>query len=328
MNVNQYANKYYEMKKETLKKVQKKEITKIKACEILRTSRPTLNVWLSRFERFGEEGLLPQKRKEYPSAHNKTNDDTEDIIVSLAEKYWMHGVETLSDYLFAEHQIYKNPTTIWRILKRKKARYTDNYNGTKKRTKKKLYSHKIPGQELQMDTKYPFGYKIGVVAYTIIEDSSRWAYSKMYSTANADNTLDFLNEVFKRMPFDILKIRTDCGTEFVNRKVTDLIISMGIVHRKNTPYCPEENGKIERFHRTLNEKAISISWSPQDSLQTLQYKLELFLHWYNFKKRHRGLGMNRLTPFSKLIHIATQNGNSFEIKFPKNVNLTLQCNKS
>ena len=56
--------------------------------------------------------------------------------------------------------------------------------------------------------------------------------------------------------------------------------------------------------------------NPQDSLETLQYKLQSFLHWYNYEKRHRGLGMDGLTPFQKLLQLAL-----------KNVDLTLQCNK-
>jgi len=39
------------------------------------------------------------------------------------------------------------------------------------------------------------------------------------------------------------------------------------------------------------------------------------LHWYNYEKRHRGLGMDGLTPVQKLT--ALQN---------KSVTLTLQCN--
>ena len=318
MTVNMYAQKYLNMRIRILKKVNEKSLKKKEACKKLSVSRPTLDKWLNRYNRFGEAGLWGQKRKQYGSPQNKTPEEVEDVVVTLAQKYWNDGVETLSDRLYEEHRIMLHSTTIYRILKRRKERYTGQYNGTKKRTKKQLYAHKKAGKELQMDTKYPFGYKVGVVAYTVIDDASRWAYAKMYSTANAKNSIDFINEVIKKMPFDIQKIRTDCGTEFVNTKVTQNFSINGIEHRKNTPYCPEENGKIERFHRTMNEKAIYISWSPQDSLQTLQYKLELFLHWYNFKKRHRGLGMDGLTPFQKLCYMASL----------ENVNLTLQCNKS
>jgi len=176
----------------------------------------------------------------------------------------------------------------------------------------KLSSHKLAGLELQMDTKYPFGYKQGKVIYTIIDDASRWVFVWSYSTANGDNTVDFFKKVLKRAPFTIQKVRTDQGTEFVNGKLKNILKEYNIIHRKNTPYCPEENGKIERFHRTLNQKALRYGFSPNDSLDSMQYKLNLFIHYYNYQKRHRGFGMDGLTPMQKLNDLAS-------------VNLSLQC---
>ena len=105
-----------------------------------------------------------------------------------------------------------------------------------------------------MDTKYPYGFKQGKVIYTIIDDTSRWVFAYSYNKANAENTLDFLHKVIKRAPFTIQKIRTDQGKEFIANIVESFLKKHGIIHRRNTPYCPEENCKIERFHRTLNEK--------------------------------------------------------------------------
>ena len=137
-----------------------------------------------------------------------------------------------------------------------------------------------------MDTKYPFGYKQGKVIYTIIDDASRWAFVWSYPTANAINTVDFVKKVINRAPFTIQKIRTDQGTEFTNLKLQTLLAEHNIIHRLNTPYCPEENGKIERFHGTLNQKAFRYSFPPSQTLDEIQYRLTLFLHYYNYQKKH------------------------------------------
>lgn len=304
------------LKKQKLELIIKKEKKVNEVAEEMLVSRQTVSKWLHRYRRFGEESLYPKKGKSGAGGHNRTSEEKEYLVIGLAQKYWSDGVETLSDRLFAEQRLTIHPTTIYRILKRRGERYTHHWNGTKKRHKKKLYAHKEAGKELQVDTKYPFGYKVGVVVYTAIDDASRWSFCRMYHTANAVNSVDFLRKLNTQTPFDIKKIRTDCGTEFVARDVETFFSQNNIEHRRNTPYCPEENGKIERFHRTLNEKAISIFWSPQDSLSTLEFKLQQFLHWYNFEKRHRGLGMSGLTPFLKLVSLSNQN-----------VNLTLQCNR-
>lgn len=230
----------------------------------------------------------------------------------MADTYWNDGVETLHDHLLYENNIDLHSTTIYRILKRNNIRYTTNYPHTRKKWKKRLYAHQIPGKELQMDTKYPFGYKQGRVIYTIIDDATRWVFAWSYEKANAENTSDFLKKVTSRAPFPIQKIRTDQGREFIATKVREYLRVKHIEHRMNTPYCPEENGKIERFHRTLNEKALRFGFTPNESLDEMQYRLTLFLHYYNWRKRHRGLGMGGVTPVQRLRELGS-------------VNLTLQC---
>lgn len=281
----------------------------------LAVSRQTIHKWLSRYKHFGIDGLLVVEKKNHGIAHNRTSAEVEQLVVNIADRYWNDGVETLHDRLQHENNLTINPVTIYRILKRNNVRYTSDYIRTQKRWKKQLFSHQTPGLELQMDTKYPFGYKQGKVIYTIIDDASRWVFVWSYETANAVNTVDFLKKVLQRAPFLIQKIRTDQGTEFTATLVEKFLCDHNIPHRRNTPYCPEENGKIERFHRTLNEKALRFGFYPKDSLETMQYKLNLFLHYYNYQKKHRGLGMEGRTPIQKLEECAS-------------VNLTLQCYKT
>lgn len=313
--MNSYDSRYMLLQEEKLKSIIHKEATAVAVAKELNISRQTIHKWLSRYKRFGLDGLRVTKRKHYPKAHNRTSKEMETLIENLADEYPQDGVETLSDRLQCEYNTTLHPTTIYRILKRNDIRYIDTYPHTKKQWKKQLFSHQIAGLELQMDTKYPYGYKQGKVIYTIIDDATRWVFVWSYETVNARNTVDFLTKVLQRAPFTIQKIRTDQGTEFANLLVKKFLEENGIFHRKNTPYCPEENGKIERFHRTLNDKCIRFGLSPQDSLEAMQYKLNLFLHYYNFKKKHRGLGMDGMTPMEKMTECAS-------------VNLTLQCYKS
>lgn len=298
-----------------LKEVISKQKTVVMVAKELNVSRQSIHKWLVRYKRFGIDGLVERKRKGCSVAHNKTSPEVEQLVINLSHTYFADGAETLHDRLEYEYNVTLHSTTIYRILKRNNVRYTDNYTRTQKRWKKQLFSHKVPGKELQMDTKYPYGYKQGKVIYTIIDDASRWVFVWSYDTANAVNTIDFLTKVLKRVPFPIQKIRTDQGTEFLNHKTEDYLSSHNIEHRRNTPYCPEENGKIERFHKTLNEKALRYGFKPSDSLDKMQYRLNLFLHYYNFQKKHRGLGMDGLTPIQKLEECAS-------------VNLTLQCYKN
>lgn len=310
--MNSFDSQYMSLKETKLQEIIQKVKTVTAVASELNVSRQSIHKWLLRYKRFGIDGLITVKRKNCGISHNRTSPEMEQLVLNIAEKYWNDGVVTLGDRLKYENNITLNPATIYRILKRNNARYKPGYIHTQRRWKKQLFSHQIPGAELQMDTKYPFGYKQGRVIYTIIDDASRWVFAWSYETANAVNTVDFLKKVFERARFDIQKIRTDQGTEFTARIVEAYLKERGVPHRRNTPYCPEENGKIERFHRTLNEKGLRFGFMSDEPLETMQYRLNLFLQYYNNERRHRGLGMDGMTPMEKLWKCAS-------------VNLTLQC---
>lgn len=298
--MNSHDSNYMQLQETKLKEIINKEKTVVSVAKELNVSRQIVHRWLNRYKRYGINGLLLKKRKGNIVAHNRTSPEVEHLVITLAKKYWVDGVQVLCDHLQYENNITLHPTTIYRILKRNDIRYTNNYTRTKRKWKKQLYSHSTAGEELQMDTKYPFGYKKGKVIYTIIDDASRWVFAWSYATANQENTLDFIDKVFTRAPFDIQKIRTDNGTEFTGKQVKNDLFKRKVAHRLNTPYCPEENGKIERFHRTLNEKALRFGFHERESLDQLQYKLTLFLFYYNYQRKHRGLGMNATSPITRL----------------------------
>lgn len=297
--MNRFDVRYMQLVEEKLTAIINKKTTVTKVAEDLLVTRQTIYTWKARYLRFGIDGLIKERKKRTDRPHNKTPEEIEQLVINTTKTYWKDGVEALSDHIQRLYNVTVSPSTVYRILKREGIRYGEHHPRTTKRWKKKLYAHQVPGLELQMDTKYPFGYKQGKVIYTIIDDASRWVYAWTYTTANKENTLDFIRRVQYHVPFLIQKIRTDQGKEFKNYVVQLYLADQNITHRLNTPYCPEENGKIERFHRTLNEKCV-VGMYPRDSMDTLQYKLTLFLQYYNWQKRHRGLGMEGMTPIQKL----------------------------
>lgn len=64
---------------------------------------------------------------------------------------------------------------------------------------------------------------------------------------------------WKSMSSDpLIRLRTDNGTEFMNKDVQDLLAKNMIRHETSTPYVPQQNGTIERAMRTVVEAARSM----------------------------------------------------------------------
>ena len=53
-------------------------------------------------------------------------------------------------------------------------------------------------------------------------------------------------------------LRSDNGSEFVNKTMAGICQQNGIVHQRSVPYSPQQNGVAERMNRTIMEKARSM----------------------------------------------------------------------
>ena len=314
------ADQLIHMKAKMLQQVVDKEMQLNKVAEYFDVSRQAASKWLAKYKYGGIAELVPKKSgPKTGAAWNKTDSAIEDRVVEVARENPYKGPDWISDELF-EEGVDVEQTTVYRILKRKGERYYKDYKY--KRKKKKSYCLDTPGREVQIDCCFPWGYQKDAVVFDGIDDCSRWVFGRIYADHTADSTIAFLRELIDKAPFRIIAIRTDQGKEFINGKVKAFLESRGIEHRENPPYTPQHNGKIERFHQTLKNDAVYFNWYFDDDLDTLNYKLTQYLHFYNYGRRHSGIGMNKLTPAQKIAYSLIHNS------FSPYVNLMLQQNRS
>ncbi|GJS86297.1 retrovirus-related pol polyprotein from transposon TNT 1-94 [Tanacetum coccineum] len=91
----------------------------------------------------------------------------------------------------------------------------------------------------------------------IVDDYSRFTWVKFLRSK--DETPAFVINLLKQLQVGLNKtvrfVRTDNGTEFVNKDLTDYYESIGITHEKTVLRTPQQNGVVERRNRTLVEAA-------------------------------------------------------------------------
>jgi transposase len=290
---------------------------------ILSVKRETVSRWLAKYRFEGLDGICPKKPgpKQGSMAINRTSEELENIVCAYANRNNYKGPQAIAD-LIEDHEGFKlDQTTVYRILKRKKVRYCLGYKHLKR--KRIAYCLSEPGEEIQMDVTFPFGRARAARVFDAIDDCSRLVYGEVFDGHSQKESIAFVNKLILAMPFTIKAIRTDCGGEF-GKAFTEHLNSLGIEHRKNPPYTPQHNGKIERYHRTFKENE-AYSWPFHESLDELNYRLQKWLHFYNFKRRHSGLHMDRMTPSQKVLHATFYKPMQLHLT---NVTGTLQLNKN
>ncbi|GJW79081.1 putative ribonuclease H-like domain-containing protein [Tanacetum coccineum] len=91
----------------------------------------------------------------------------------------------------------------------------------------------------------------------IVDDYSRFTWVKFLRTK--DETPALIINLSKQLQVGLNKtvrfVRTDNGTEFVNKALTDYYESVGITHEKTVLRTPQQNGVVEQRNRTLVEAA-------------------------------------------------------------------------
>lgn len=174
----------------------------------------------------------------------------------------------------------------------------------KKRPRRKLplvSKVKKPGELIQIDTKHLPG---RVYQYTAIDRVSRWRYLKVYSSFNMENSCCFTNNLLRLAPFRIKLIQTDNGPEFQS-KFVKYLSNLGIAHQYTWIHTPDQNGCVERSHRTDEDEFYAKIDLATLSLSQLNNLVEKWTRYYNQERLHYAL--NWKTPSQFLTTQVSQN---------------------
>lgn len=183
------------------------------------------------------------------------------------------------------------------------------------------YSCPSPGYCLQVDIKYVPKHLAPhqLYQYSAIDDCSRWRFSIFTEERSHYHSLLFLHELLKAVPSPYKPFETDNDSAFTNlytgypkthplkaprpHPFTAFCESHSIRHRLIKVASPRLNGKVERAHRSDEEKfyrpALSFS-----TISELQEKLQNYLQFYNNHRPHCSLDYLSPNQFLKSFSIA------------------------
>ena len=92
------------------------------------------------------------------------------------------------------------------------------------------------------------------------------------------------------------RIISDNGPQFIARDFKEFIRISGMTHVRTSPYYPQSNGKIERWHKSLKTECIrpGTPLTPKDARQLI----EQYVNHYNMVRLHSAIGF--VTPHDML----------------------------
>ena len=84
------------------------------------------------------------------------------------------------------------------------------------------------------------------------------------------------------------RIISDNGPQFLAKDFKEFIRISGMTHVRTSPYYPQSNGKLERWHKSLKSECIrpGVPLTPEDARRLIQRYVE----HYNTVRLHSAIG--------------------------------------
>ena len=283
------------------------------AAKAMGVSRQCAHRWVARFDADGEVGLHDRSSRPLTSP-TRTSAQIEQQVLD-ARAVHRKG----QDWLGAELGV--PARTVSRILRRHEVPRLcecDPLTGQVIRASKTTairYERERPGELVHMDVKklgrIPDGggwrargrlaanqngrknHRVGYdYIHSVVDDHSRLAYSEIHADEKADSTAAFFAraiEFFAAHGITIERVMTDNAFSYRHgRRLRELLAEHSIRHKFIRAHCPWQNGKVERFNRTLaTEWAYRRVFTSNDERSAA---LAPWLKYYNTERRHTALG--------------------------------------
>jgi transposase InsO family protein len=262
-------------------------------CREFGISRPTGYRWWRRFQRAGSVTAMVERSRRPTRSPSQTEPHNEERVVALRRAYgW--GAKKI-DVLLREQGAALTVTTINRILKRRGLIDKNDSNGPAP----ERFERAAPNQLWQMDGKGEYRSSDGICyPLSILDDHSRYAVG-LYglSAFTAEQVYPCLVRTFQRygvpeaMLMDHGSVWWSTTNGYGLTWVAVRLIEQGIQLCYGRVHHPQTQGKVERFHRTL-EEAMRHRGKPKQ-MAAWPGALEEFRQVYNERRPHEALGMKR-----------------------------------
>lgn len=131
----------------------------------------------------------------------------------------------------------------------------------------------------------------------LLDGNSRFiVHWEIRESMNEGDIEIILERARERFPNQNPRIISDNGPQFISKDFKEYIRVSGMSHVRTSPYYPQSNGKIERWHKSIKSECIRPK-SPLSLEEARTYVAE-YVEYYNNKRLHSAIGY--ISPKDKL----------------------------
>lgn len=239
-------------------------------------------------------GRANEHNARIPRDHWLTEDETRSIV-SYAQTHPQEGYRRLTYMMMDADVAAVSPATTYRVLK--KAGLIGRWNRRPSQKGTGFHQPANPHDHWHIDIAHLN--IVGTFYYlmTVLDGASRfvvhWDIRESMTERDVELILQRAKELF---PEARPRIISDNGPQFIAKDFKEFVRLLGMTHVRTSPFYPQSNGKLERYHRTIKGEAIR-PMCPL-SLEEARRITGNFVEEYNNVRLHSSLGY--VTPRTRL----------------------------
>jgi len=208
-------------------------------------------------------------------------------IIDFHLKNPLEGYRRLTFMMLDQDVVAVSPSSVWRVLGQ--AGLLGKWNGTPSKKGTGFAQPPAAHEHWHIDVSY---ININGTFYylcSVLDGYSRflvhWELRASMTEAEIEIVLQRAREKY---PDARPRIISDNGPQFVARDFKEFIRIAGMTHVRTSPYYPQSNGKLERWHKSLKSECIrpGTPLSQQDAERLIQQ----YVDHYNNVRLHSAIG--------------------------------------
>jgi len=216
-------------------------------------------------------------------------------ILRYHAKYPAEGYRRLTFMMLDGNVVAVSPSSVYRVLK--EAGCLRRWNGKPSKKGTGFQQPRRPHEHWHTDISY---LNLGGTFYylcSVLDGYSRFTVHWDIRVSMKEEDVELiLQRARERYPNETPRIISDNGPQFLARDFKEFIRLCGMTHVKTSPYYPQSNGKIERWHQSIKTECIRKA-TPL-CLEDAHRLVSQYVEHYNTVRLHSAIGY--ITPKDKL----------------------------
>lgn len=208
-------------------------------------------------------------------------------IVAFHERYPLEGYRRLAFMMIDQDVVAVSPSSVYRVLSA--AGLLDRWGVRRSHKGTGFVQPLRPHEHWHIDVAYLNLSGTFYYLCSILDGASRKIVHWEIRGAMTEQDIEcILQRALEMYPGEKPRIISDNGPQFIAKDFKEFIRITGMTHVRTSPYYPQSNGKLERYHRTI--KADGIRPGQPGSLEGARALVARFVEHYNNVRLHSAIG--------------------------------------